>query len=95
MSTSKSSLPETTFTSSSLYSTSYALKTEICLAMKCVTSHHSQKSMDELPYVLVIIFPDSKIVESVTLDHATLTYVSYCAKKDYCTFNLSLKFWPG
>ena len=59
MPTSKSSfLPETTITSP-LYTTGYALKAEICLAMKCVTSHYLQRSLDELLYLLKMIFPDS------------------------------------
>ena len=41
ISTSKSSLLETTSTSPSLYSTSYALEAEICLAKKRVTFHYS------------------------------------------------------
>ena len=58
MSTSKSSsLPETIIFytimyTSSLHTTGYAMKAEICLSLKCVTSHYSQKILAELQIYL-------------------------------------------
>ena len=64
MSSSKSSsLPETTTASRSLYTISDAHKDEIHL-------------MDELPDLLVMVFPESKIAGSITLGCMKLAYVN-------------------
>ena len=57
--TPKSSLPETTTTSPSWCAISNALKAEICFAMKGVTFHYFQNTMNELPDLLEVIFPNS------------------------------------
>lgn len=51
----KSSLLEITITSSSLYTTNCALRSETCCAMKCVTFNYSQGRMNELPDWLAMI----------------------------------------
>ena len=68
MSTSKSfSLRETTITSPSPNTTSNALKAQ--------TFHYSQGSMNKLPDILAMVFPDSKIAGNITLG---------CAKVSKC-----------
>ena len=84
MSSSKSSfLPEATTTSPSLYTTSYAPKTELHVTMKCVTSHYSQRSIDELQHLLVKVSADSKIAASLTLGCTKLVYVINYGLKKY------------
>lgn len=61
------SQPELTTTSLSLYIPSHAFKAEICLAVKCLTFHYSQRGMDEMPDLLVMIFPDFQIAGDITL----------------------------
>ena len=83
MSISELYLPLTTTTSPSLYTTS--LNAKICLAMKCVViSNYSQRSIDEVPDLLVIIFPASKIAGNVTLGRVKLADVINCGLKKYC-----------
>ena len=43
--------------------------------MECVTFHYSQRNMDKVPYLFAMIFPDSKIAESITLGCTELVYV--------------------
>lgn len=75
LSISKSSfLPEVTITYLSLYTTSDTLKAEICLAVKCVTFHYSQGSMNELTDLLAIIFRDFQMAGNITLGLTTLPY---------------------
>ena len=74
MSLSKSSsLPGTSTTSPSLDFTSDAFQTEIRLAMKCITSHYSERSMNELLKLLAMIFPDLRISGNITLGCTKLT----------------------
>ena len=74
MSLSKSSsLPGTSTTSPSLDFTSDAFQTEIRLSMKCVTSHYSERSMNELLKLLAMIFPDLRISGNITLGCTKLT----------------------
>ena len=74
MSLSKSSsLPGTSTTSPSLDFTSDAFQTEIRPAMKCVTSHYSERSMNELLKLLAMTFPDLRISGNITLGCTKLT----------------------
>ena len=79
MSSSKSSsLPETTTASPSLYTISDAHKDEIHL-------------MDELPDLLVMVFPESKIAGSITLGCMKLAYVNGLKKNFLDKFMGSVK----
>ena len=55
-------MPERTTTSRSPYTTNDALKAESRLAMKCVTSHYSQRSMGKLSVLLAIRFLEERII---------------------------------
>ena len=84
MSTSKSCfLSELTTTSLSLYSTSNALKAEIFPAMKCVTFHYSQRSMNKLLDLLAMIFQDFQITGNITLGCTKLAYIINYGFKKY------------
>ena len=79
-STSKSNfLPEISTISPCLYITSDSLDAEIMrsyelrAAMKYVTSHYSQRSMDEMSDLMT--FTGSKISGSITLGYTKLVYV--------------------
>ena len=71
-------LPETTTFPLFLYTASRALKVEWCLAIKCVTCHYWQKSMDEVPDLLAMIFLDTKSAGNMTLGFTKLAYVLDC-----------------
>ena len=71
-------------TSVPLYVTNESVKAEIRLAMKCVTSHYSQRSMDEFPELLRTIFPDSEIAKGVQLGRTKIGYtINYGLKMYY------------
>ena len=67
-----------------LYILKHALKADIMLAMKCVVSHYSHKSMDEFPDLLKTFFFDSDIAKEVQLGRTKVGYViNYGLKKYY------------
>ena len=59
-----SSQAEATTTSPSLYTTSTALKVKFVL-LRNVTLDHSHTNMDELLYLLSVIFSDTKIAGTI------------------------------
>ena len=63
--------------------TSDALKAEICLFMKCVISHYSQRSMGELPNLLAITFPNYETVGNITLVRIKLACMVNDGLKNY------------
>ena len=58
-----------------MFSSSAALKAEIVLAMKSVTSHISARTMDEFPSLLQYIFPNSQRAKQVQFHRTKLGYV--------------------
>ena len=64
------------------YISADALTAEILLAMKCFVSHYSKKSMDDFLDLVQILFPDSEIVNEISLKRTKIIYViNYCLKE--------------
>ena len=55
---------------------SAALKAEIAIAVKSVTSDVSARAMEEFPQLVQYIFPDSEIAKQLHLQQAKLVYVA-------------------
>ena len=51
--------------------------------MKCVTSHYSQRSIDEFPDSMRTMFPDSGIVRDFTLGRIKIEYIKNHGLKRY------------
>ena len=81
MTTVKSSLPETTITSPSLYTINYAPRSETCLAMKCVTFNYSLGNMNELSHWLAMMLLAAEVFTCIMvptiLDKTALTGKTY------------------
>ena len=67
-----------------LYTSSDVLRAKIFLAMKCVSSHYPQRSMDEFPDLMRTMFPDSEIAWYFALGCTIVGYViNYGLKRSY------------
>ena len=75
VSTNNISTSNTSSGNGTMFSSPAALKAEIVLAIKSVTSHISARTMDEFPSLLQYIFPDSQIAKQVQLHRTKLGYV--------------------
>lgn len=64
-----------------LYTSSDVLRADIFLAMKCVSSHYSQTSMDEFLDLMRTMFPDSEITWYFVLGCTKVRYVIDCGLK--------------
>ena len=77
VSTNNTSASNTSSGNGTMFSSPAALKAEIVLAMKSVTSHIFARTMDEFPSLLQYIFPDSQIAKQVQLHRTKLGYVNH------------------
>ena len=66
------------------------MNAEICFAMKCVTSHYSQRSMNERQDLIAAIFPSYKRTRS-NVGVAKLEKLIKCVFKKYFLENV----WDG
>ena len=51
--------------------------------MKFVVSHYSKRSMDDFPDLLKMMFPDSQIVNEISLKCTKINYVINYGLKEY------------
>lgn len=86
-------LPEGTTILRSPYTTNDALKAEIRLDMKCLTSHYSQRSMGILPVLLAIRFLDERIITLLHLSCYFLAAVLFMCFKVPTTLNQNVLTW--
>ena len=66
-----------------LFTSNPTLKAEIRLAMKCVWSHYSHRSLDDYADIFRVIFPDSGIAKELQLGRTKVGYVINFGLKRY------------